>query len=48
MAKRYAEEIYVSLTCKLTDDCYVTRVGAHLYDGKLVTWNNLYGRNGSR
>lgn len=36
MTKKYAERIYASLTCKLTEDCYVTRVGAHLYDGKLL------------
>ena len=36
MTKKYAEGIYVSLTCNLTDDCYITRVEAHLYDGKLL------------
>lgn len=36
MTKRYIEEIYATLRSRLTDDCYVTRVEAHLYDGKLL------------
>ena len=36
MTRKSMEEIYASLTCKLTEDCYVTRVGAHLYNGKLL------------
>ena len=36
MTKRYAEEIYASLTCKLTEDCCIVRTGAHLYNGKLL------------
>lgn len=36
MTKKYAEEIYASLTCKLTEDCCIVRTGAHLYNGKLL------------
>lgn len=37
MTKKYAEGIYASLTCKLTEDCYVIKAGAHLLTIKQLT-----------